>query len=276
MTAFDETYTQLCDELHFKGLHLFNLGGPIKFKRLLSNIALVEFSGRFNSLCVPPEHQIFAVIPLKGDLIFNSYQLEKNQIGMANTATPCLIQQPVDTTAQFIICKLEQSQRLSLLASTSMPVDLPLSLADLTSDSHQLEGRLKAHLLAIDPPLRPHNLRGRSRLPRKSFVRDFVLKICETLDTKVAIQYVCESYSISERTARDGFRDIAGVTPKQFMLLQQLFMYRKAILETSSGSIKDIAQQLKISTPGRIASQYHLFFGEKPNQTLVRVRNKMD
>ncbi|OEF27547.1 helix-turn-helix domain-containing protein [Vibrio rumoiensis] len=262
-------------ELNLMGLHLQDVTLPFSVKTHLPIIKQANFQSAFTTFSIPRGKKIIAVIPQKTGLFFNSYPLEIGEIGLANAETPCLIQSKLEQSSSFLIYDLSPNNRhFQLLASTSMPVMLSKSIVTLHDDLEAYQQDFESALRDVTPPMRPSNLKGRSRIPRKNFVRDFVVKICKTLNTKQAIQWVANEYQMSERTARDGFNDIIGVTPKQFMLLQQMFTYRQRLVNTQTGSIESVATELGITARGRMAGQYYQHFGEKPSQTLKRHLSK--
>lgn len=211
------------------------------------------------------------VLPLQKGLSLNASDVNVGGLVFATNERPCVIKAKYNETTSFVFLKLNGLNRhFNLLASSSMPIQIEKRYVLLAEDHRSYITNIEKALMGSTPSMRPGNLLGRSRIPRKDLVRDLFLDLCKTLDSKQSVERVSLQYGISERTTRDAFLQVAGITAKRFMIHQQLFRYRQLLVHSQSGSIESVAAELGISAPGRIAKEYCTFFNEKPNATLKR------
>jgi AraC family transcriptional regulator, ethanolamine operon transcriptional activator len=85
----------------------------------------------------------------------------------------------------------------------------------------------------------------------------------------VTIAQLCEVTGVSERTLRNSFCDLRGMSPKQYMLRSRLARVRKALKRREQpATITSIATDYGFYELGRFASRYKAVYGEHPSQTL--------
>jgi AraC family ethanolamine operon transcriptional activator len=86
----------------------------------------------------------------------------------------------------------------------------------------------------------------------------------------VRLRDVCEAIGVSERSLRDAFYRVCGMSPMRFKRLQRLIDARRA-LQTAPpdrGAVTQVAIQFGFFELGRFAKSYKAAFGETPSQTL--------
>ena len=77
----------------------------------------------------------------------------------------------------------------------------------------------------------------------------------------------------SERTLRAAFRDVIGLSPKQYAIAQRLQAARAALCsaDPAKTTVTDIATAFGFYELGRFAGRYRNAFGEVPSRTLHHV-----
>lgn len=89
---------------------------------------------------------------------------------------------------------------------------------------------------------------------------------------EIPIVRLCKAVAVSRRQLEYAFRATFGVSPLEFIKALRLNEARRllATARNSGMSVTTIAMDLGISHLGRFAAHYHLLFGERPGQTLLR------
>jgi transcriptional regulator GlxA family with amidase domain len=90
--------------------------------------------------------------------------------------------------------------------------------------------------------------------------------------SRVRIRDLCGAVGVSERTLRNAFHDVLGVSPKQYMQRHGLETARQR-LELARGarvSVTDVATECGFFELGRFAAAYRERFGERPSDTVRR------
>jgi transcriptional regulator GlxA family with amidase domain len=98
-------------------------------------------------------------------------------------------------------------------------------------------------------------------------------------------EHVCEPVTMaelsrlagaSERTLRAAFRDVIGLSPKQYAIAQRLEAAHAALrsADPSTTTVTDIATSFGFYELGRFAGRYRHAFGEVPSQTLHHVAGR--
>jgi AraC family ethanolamine operon transcriptional activator len=96
---------------------------------------------------------------------------------------------------------------------------------------------------------------------------------CDYVDAHVAnapsIQDVCHVAGVSWRTVDYAFRDLFGVTPKQYLQATRLDGVHKELRRKGPATkITDIANDWRFWHMGQFAADYRRQFGELPSETL--------
>ena len=88
-------------------------------------------------------------------------------------------------------------------------------------------------------------------------------------DGPPAIQDVCQAAGVSWRTLDYAFRELFGVTPKQYLQATRLDGVRKELHRRGpSAKISDIANNWGFWHMGQFAADYKRQFGELPSETV--------
>ncbi len=133
---------------------------------------------------------------------------------------------------------------------------------------HELEHEIPVRLLrllAADPPETSLRIDGfKARAARMA--RDYI--DAHAADAP-AIQDVCRAAGVSWRTLDYAFREVFGVTPKQYLQATRLHGARRGLHQGGPAStVTDIANNWGFWHIGKFAADYKRQFGELPSETL--------
>jgi transcriptional regulator GlxA family with amidase domain len=83
---------------------------------------------------------------------------------------------------------------------------------------------------------------------------------------------LCRVAAVSERTLRNAFRKIHGVSPYRFLRGFRMTQARQALLAAGArrGTVTEVAMQFGFLELGRFSVDYRSAFGECPSTTLRR------
>jgi transcriptional regulator GlxA family with amidase domain len=83
---------------------------------------------------------------------------------------------------------------------------------------------------------------------------------------------LCRAAAVSERTLRNAFRKIRGVSPYRYLRGVRMTQARQALLSAGSGqeTVTEVAMQFGFLELGRFSVDYRSAFGECPSATLRR------
>ena len=85
----------------------------------------------------------------------------------------------------------------------------------------------------------------------------------------VPIEYLCRVTGVSERTLRNAFHDVRGMSPKRFMLRARLDQVHRALQSRDAAStVTNVATEHGFFELGRFAGQYKAAYGVSPSETL--------
>lgn len=86
----------------------------------------------------------------------------------------------------------------------------------------------------------------------------------------IYLSELCEATGVSERTLRNAFQHVYGLSPIRFLNLRRMDQVRAALREADPGTrrVSEIAQDFGFTNPGRFATEFRELFGERPSQTL--------
>jgi len=121
------------------------------------------------------------------------------------------------------------------------------------------------HLIATDPPEICGRIDG-FKMRAAQRARDYI----ETHAADApAIQVVCRAAGVSWRALNYAFREVFGVTPKQYLQATRLDGVRRELHRRGPAAIiTDVANMWGFWHMGRFAADYRRQFGELPSQTL--------
>lgn len=136
----------------------------------------------------------------------------------------------------------------------------------------EVEGTLAVELLEVlatgrsrHPPASP-SLRSRAARRALDLIRDRPEEVLTVGD-------LCEEVGVSERTLRYAFRDLLGVSPKQYLQAMRLSGASRDLRSSSTGTrVADVANCWGFWHMGQFAADYRRQFGELPSETLARRR----
>ena len=109
-----------------------------------------------------------------------------------------------------------------------------------------------------------------------SYYRQIVDRIetiaCTDVGEPLRVADLCRVACVSERTLRDAFRRIRGISPHRHLRAHRLTQARRALLsaEAGRGTVTQIAMRFGFLELGRFAVDYRSTFGERPSETLRR------
>jgi AraC-like DNA-binding protein len=96
------------------------------------------------------------------------------------------------------------------------------------------------------------------------------------LDQPLRLAGLCPLLGVSERTLRNAFYDVRGVSPKRALLAARLHCVRQALRQDRAEptTVTRIAMSCGFSDLGRFAAAYKHAFGEAPSATLQASRSR--
>jgi AraC-like DNA-binding protein len=86
----------------------------------------------------------------------------------------------------------------------------------------------------------------------------------------ISIAQLCRVAGVSERSLRNAFYDLRGMSPKRYAVHTRLVEVRRALSVANArrGAVTTIATDYGFFELGRFASTYKAVFGESPSATL--------
>jgi len=86
----------------------------------------------------------------------------------------------------------------------------------------------------------------------------------------ITISELCRAADVSERTLRNAFHDVYGVSPKQYLTRRALEQAHEALLlaHGARGAVTHAAMDCGFFELGRFAGSYRRVFGEYPSDTV--------
>ncbi len=116
---------------------------------------------------------------------------------------------------------------------------------------------------------------GRSR---KSDSHRRIIRLCDEFvrtrfSSPITITDLCSVANVSERTLRNAFRNVVGVSPKAYLKSLRLNRTRIELKNSMNGmtTVSGAAMRNGFSHLSEFSRDYRLFFGELPSVTLRRV-----
>jgi AraC family ethanolamine operon transcriptional activator len=80
-----------------------------------------------------------------------------------------------------------------------------------------------------------------------------------------------QAAGVSQRSLETAFRERFGMGPKRYLLSRRLEGVRRRLLRSSPGErIADIAREWGFVHASQFATDYRLWFGELPSETMAR------
>lgn len=94
--------------------------------------------------------------------------------------------------------------------------------------------------------------------------------------SRVTIADLCRAAGVSIRTLEYAFREVCGVSPRQYLVAHRLRAAQRSLREAEPerGAIKRAALDAGFRELGRFSVTYRRFFGESPTETLTSRRRR--
>jgi AraC family ethanolamine operon transcriptional activator len=90
----------------------------------------------------------------------------------------------------------------------------------------------------------------------------------ENLSEPIALGDLCAVTGVSERSLRNAFHDVYGVSPKQYMLQARLAQVHAALSSGAGPTVTTVATDHGFFELGRFACRYKATYGQHPSATL--------
>lgn len=231
-----------------------------------------DFDVRWRGESVASNHIL--VVPADGELdavsseTFDVYTVSIPEPAWSNidAATGGLMKTLVDRQGEACRCSLDsmetlrrwlrRSEMAALGQGVQTVVTIPVLAAEAIRNSHS--------------PRRDFQ-RGTGR---RRALQAAVRFIDDQLGRSIRIGDICRATGVSERTLQYAFQAEYGLTPIQFVCVKRLTYARRELLRArpSIGAVARIARDSGYGHGGQFASDYRGLFGERPSETLRRVR----
>jgi len=128
------------------------------------------------------------------------------------------------------------------------------------------ESILRAAVGAIDPQADRAAPEG-PMFSRERAVRRAEDVLANKLDVPIYVLDLCEAAGVSERTLRNAFQSLYGMSPIRFLQLRRLHQVRRALRSDAQASVTEVALRYGFGNLGRFAVEYRQLFGESPSRT---------
>ena len=112
--------------------------------------------------------------------------------------------------------------------------------------------------------------RSSMRVPRPELVARVVAFLRNNVGEPVTVAEMSGMAGVSERTLRAAFRDVIGLSPKQYAITERLRAAHDALCaaDPKTTTVTDVAMTYGFFELGRFAGRYRHAFGEAPSRTL--------
>ena len=92
------------------------------------------------------------------------------------------------------------------------------------------------------------------------------------LSDDLSLVDVCEVAGVTDRTLRNGFQDVFGMSPGKWLKLERLSAARRDLkaADPKTDRVGDIAMRYNFFQLAHFAADYRKHFGESPSETLRR------
>jgi AraC-like DNA-binding protein len=96
--------------------------------------------------------------------------------------------------------------------------------------------------------------------------------LCSDRGEQLHVDDLCRVAAVSERTLRNAFRKVHGVSPYRFLRGFRMTQARQALMAAGArrGTVTEVAMQFGFLELGRFSVDYRSAFGECPSTTLRR------
>ena len=90
------------------------------------------------------------------------------------------------------------------------------------------------------------------------------------LTRDISIADLCSVTGVTDRTLRNGFQELFGISPNKWLKLERLVAVRRElnVADPKHDQVSQIANKYGFSQLGHFAKEYKQRFGESPSETL--------
>lgn len=201
----------------------------------------------------------YAMLPIPGKL------LEDTLSGLGIKALPVTEGRLTAMHTEPGTLRLLDDVFQSLRTSATRSPELFISKEVRQTAEREILTRLALAIGRAEPCQEIHHGRDRMKVFRKA--REFML---ESAHHSIYLADLCTATGVSERTLRDTFQTVLGISPLKYLQLRRMRQVRNALLhaDKQSHSVKALALASGFWELGRFAVEYKRLFGESPSETL--------
>ena len=107
-------------------------------------------------------------------------------------------------------------------------------------------------------------------IPHTTIVRRVLDVIARHSGEPLTVVDLCCAAGVCERTLRNAFHRVQGVSPKQYLVRHRLIAAHEALLRARGerGAVTRVATEYGFFELGRFAGTYRAMFGLRPSDTL--------
>lgn len=113
-----------------------------------------------------------------------------------------------------------------------------------------------------------HSGRTAAAITRRRVVERAETFLRDNLSEPIALGDLCAVTGVSERSLRNAFHDVYGVSPKQYMLQARLERVHAALAAGAGPTVTTVATDHGFFELGRFACRYKATYGQHPSTTL--------
>jgi len=117
---------------------------------------------------------------------------------------------------------------------------------------------------------------NKSQIPTSNTRLQIVLRalnyINSTQNKFYTVVEVAKASHCSVRSLEYAFKDMLGMSPKQYFVLWRLQIINNHLLKNPQMLIKDVVTQYGVVNLGRFSKDYYNFFGEYPSETKLKAK----
>ena len=168
--------------------------------------------------------------------------------------------------------------RLRRFAKTSLAIGWETNELQVASDLRaSLNRDLTEQLAKVVMSEQTENCKvNRTALSHAQIVRRSEDYLSAHIDLPVAVMELCDAANVSERTLRNAYQSILGISPNTYVKVRRLQKARWQLVQatTDTATVTAIAHSSGFCHLGHFSQDYRNFFGESPSQTLATSRGR--
>ena len=92
-----------------------------------------------------------------------------------------------------------------------------------------------------------------------------------SIDAPIYVRELCSAAGVSERTLRNAFQSLYGVSPIRLLHLRRLHQVRRVLRDDATASVTEVALRFGFVNLGRFAVEYRQLFSESPSHSATRM-----